>query len=489
MPERSEVSGEIEGFFQNTTIHGLPRIQNGSSLRKLYWATLFTLMFAILIFNVAVILQDFYSYPTYFKNEKSTMPSVSFPSVTLCNSNTFKKSDNNGAIDNTELLINFLRGINRTRGSNKISILDLPLQQSSKYFEIRNGNTTLLNRNKTHTPSFLIEKLRETCLLGLAECGPTDFSPITPLTNVGTCYTFNTKGEFFQKFNGAVGGLLLILYINQSNYLPFTGLSNGAGVTISIHSQSTFPLPVAETVFASTGSATAISIDKTTIYRKPYPYKSNCTDGKNTRSLYPGSYTILNCQVSCYYLYLYDACGYKDPVAQQFMPTEKYGKNPVPDVDKCVANAMATFFQFIRCDCPLPCEETKYRTTVSSSRWPSTADLPIYKAIFADALGLNESNLSDQFTYDNFLQLRIYFDELSTRSVTEVSKSGLADLLGALGGVMGLWIGASVFSVAEVLALFTTLGWVFCCRVKAHNRSKTCPTTIEVNSRKGSISS
>ena len=231
--------------------------------------------------------------------------------------------------------------------------MDIALQQARKHSEIRNGSTTLRNKNKTDAPPFLIEKLREACFLGFDKGGPTDFTPITPLSNVGKCYSFNTKGEFVQTFNGWMGGLYMMLYINQSNYLPFPANSIGAGVIIPIHSQSTFPFPVAETVFASAGSATAISIDKTTIYRKPYPYKSNCSDGKNTRSLYPGSYTILNCQISCYYLYLYDVCGFKDPVAQQFMPTEKYGKSPVPDVDQCVANAIATFFQLNRCDCPL----------------------------------------------------------------------------------------------------------------------------------------
>ena len=146
-------------FFQNTTIHGLARIQNGTSLRKLYWAILFPSMFAILILNDVLIFKDFYSYPTYFKSEKSTMSSVPFPSVTLCNSNTFKKSDNNYAVDNTEVLINFLKGKNSTRGSNKISIADWTMQQSRKYFEKRNGNTTLINRNRTQTPPFLIEKL------------------------------------------------------------------------------------------------------------------------------------------------------------------------------------------------------------------------------------------------------------------------------------------------------------------------------------------
>ena len=108
---------------------------------------------------------------------------------------------------------------------------------------------------------------------------------------------------------------------------------------------------------------------------------------------------------------------------------------------------------FSSCSCSLPCHETIFHKSVSYSQWPATADLPFYKTILSESLGLNASHLSDEFVRRNFLKISVFFSDMTYRKITEVRQYPLDGLISDIGGQMGIWLGASMFSVIELLFL------------------------------------
>eukprot|EP00795_Rhopilema_esculentum_P011437 gene11437-21638_t len=105
------------------------------------------------------------------------------------------------------------------------------------------------------------------------------------------------------------------------------------------------------------------------------------------------------------------------------------------------------------CNCKLPCHEVKYEKTISYSKWPSDADIPIYKQLFSKALDLNASEVTDDFVRRNFLRIDVYYGDMMYSMITEEESYSFGKLIGDIGGYMGLLVGASVFSLLELIVL------------------------------------
>ena len=457
MPCSKAAKSKTEQFMEDTSIHGMTQIRKGPMLKSICWAILFLSLFSMLIYQMVDILERYYSYQTLFKVKRKTASKIVFPAITICNANNFQKSE--GLLNLTDDADKIAETMLNTTIGGKFTINTLRYQRAHQYRENAHAQT----KSKSQYIPMFLPNLLETCIFGLNQvCNiSSDFSSrISPIDG-GDCYTFNYDRKYLQQGNGVVRGLSMILFVNQSDYIPAVGNDLGVGVSIVAHSQERFPFAQVEGVTASTGFSTRISLEKISIRRKTSPYPSRCSDGNGIKTIFPGSYSILNCQLSCFYLNLYDQCGDVAATVRKFMPKEKYPKreNKVRDFYQCKLQLMDKLLKNSDgyCNCPLPCSETKYVTKVSSTTWPSLADLPIYKILFGRILGLNHSEISDTYMYSNFLKVDIYFEEIAYQEIFEESQIQVSDLLGTIGGQLGLWIGASFFSVAEFLVFCGSL--------------------------------
>lgn len=57
------------------------------------------------------------------------------------------------------------------------------------------------------------------------------------------------------------------------------------------------------------------------------------------------------------------------------------------------------------------------------------------------------------------MKLNIFYEELNYETITEERSYELANFVSDLGGSLGLWIGMSVLSFAEVLELLLLIGY------------------------------
>ncbi|XP_027696768.1 acid-sensing ion channel 3 [Vombatus ursinus] len=94
------------------------------------------------------------------------------------------------------------------------------------------------------------------------------------------------------------------------------------------------------------------------------------------------------------------------------------------------------------CLCPSPCASTRYEKELSMVRIPSRASASYLAQKF---------NRSKQYIADNVLVLDIFFEALNYETVEQKKAYEVADLLGDIGGQMGLFVGASLLTILEIL--------------------------------------
>ncbi|KAF6027068.1 hypothetical protein EB796_014629 [Bugula neritina] len=307
-----------------------------------------------------------------------------------------------------------------------------------------------------------VEEMLQECTFQGQTCGPQDFYQFYD-RRYGNCYTFNSGlSGTYSKTNspGAAFGLSMTLFINQPNYIPV--LSPQAGVKLLIHKQGEVPQISEKGFNLAPGLKTSIALRYLVMERLEGENYSNCTK-RNERPLddslhdyYPGNYSQQGCYKTCVQMLTIEKCGcanplYRVPARIRTCPIENYN---------CVEEVESSIDYENNCSCPLPCWESQYLYTTTSSQWPSNNYEPYWKQSMQSrgkALSKILNDKTRQSIKEEFVNVEVYFDNLNYYLYKERASMTLEDLVGNIGGHLGLWIGMSVISFVEVFELIASL--------------------------------
>ena len=393
-------------------MHGIYHIFTvNNQAGKIFWLALFLASSSYVTYQVIEISTSYLDYSVITKVEKKNQKPLRFPAATFCPTDSDSQSF---MISNRMTFVN---------GSTVKQIFE-PTDRGEKFI----GSYSFGGQPYKYPAYF--EKI------------------IIP--DDGLCYTFNPNGTMFQYRAGAKHGLSIRLSINTSSYIF------GNGVRISLRSKDEFPFPSIDGIGISPGFSSFISLIKRTLIRKESPYTSNCSQGRDEHQIYPGKYTVTNCELSCIERDLMDRCDLTYSfVTTVYLSNQKTSRllkhyNESKAL-KCI-NQEGMYRSVItaECNCRVPCHEVVYDKTLSSIKLPN----------------------------DNHLDVKIYFEELLNEIITEIPEWTFTKLLSDIGGLTGIWLGASVFSIME---LFILLGYTpfYLFRNKADNFKKA--ENIEIN--------
>ena len=434
---------ETNNFASNATTHGFSHVSAGKRwYSKLFWGIIFLSFFSLLWYNLYFIIKSYRSYSVYTTIEKKSVSPMKFPAVTICSTGIFQESKVPGP--SSEMA--------RGSGDSLSQYANVDMRMANLFFSLKDYDDFTNLRNVTQQGETLfINKYIASCSFGLHEkCQyPADFKVVPVSPYEGNCFTFNHDGRFKQQSEGSYYGLSLMLYVNQSNMTPFTSFDEGAGVSIALHDQNEFPFPLDRGILLKPGANTRLSLKKIVTKRLQSPYPSKCSTGKDINLLFPGKYTISNCKRSCMAEYIREICNAIDLFQAKYLSLEAKRLN-VTQV-YCILESIRTVSKELwsRCLCPVACTETRFIPTLSFTTWPSLADLPFYKRIFVAALGL-PAGISDEYVHQNFLKVNIYYEDLGYEVIQEKEEWTYQKLISDVGGQMGIWIGASLFSIVEI---------------------------------------
>uniref|UniRef100_UPI004038EEBC acid-sensing ion channel 3 isoform X1 n=1 Tax=Callospermophilus lateralis TaxID=76772 RepID=UPI004038EEBC len=452
LEEARRPASDIRVFASSCTLHGLGHVfgPGGLTLRRGLWATAVLLSLAAFLYQVAERVRYYGEFHHETTLDECESHRLTFPAVTLCNINPLRRSrltpnDLHWAgpsllgLDPAEHTA-FLRSLGRPPAP--------PGFMPSPTFDMEQ-----LYARAGHS----IEDMLLDCRYRGQPCGPENFTVI--FTRMGQCYTFNSGANGAELLTtpkgGAGNGLEIMLDVQQEEYLPvwkdMEETPFEAGIRVQIHSQEEPPIIDQLGFGAAPGYQTFVSCQKQQLSFLPPPW-GDCSsvsldpdfEPELSDSLSPSPspspnppYSLMGCRLVCETRYVARKCGCR----MMHMP----GGAPVcsPQQYKDCANpALNAMLRKDACACPSPCASTRYAKELSMVRIPSRA---------AARYLARKYNRSEAYIAENVLILDIFFEALNFETVEQKKAYEVSELLGDIGGQMGLFIGASLLTILEIL--------------------------------------
>lgn len=451
----------LKNYAEIATTHGIAAIYHTKwTITKIVASLALMILSVLMIMSVTSSFRSFFEYKVFTNVNIKHNQKIPFPSVTICRNNIASRSFMSEAF--VDEILQKVEDIKK--GHVSLSEVDAFIENATFAMHMEMENS---NRTASKHPPMILPNITHACVYASSvRCNITrDFGPTFPFGSLDRCYTFHGGEDilYHQRGGGPDFGLQLLLFVNQSDYIPLVGTENGAGFTVYVHPLKTLPFMGINSISVAPGFYTKIALRLTETISKPYPYPTNCSNGEGILNYIPGDYSQLSCHMSCLFHSVYEECGYTEPVIRGWF---KHKTTPMTTLSMlhCRAAIMDAVLQgkVESCLCPRACKEVAYEPVVSHSKWPVDMDLPIYKALIKYALGRDPENLTDAFVEQNFLKISIYYDEMYSKRYVEKGMMEEVDLVSNIGGHLGFWTGSSVFSVIEwVMFLFALVSLLF----------------------------
>ncbi|KAH7643354.1 amiloride-sensitive sodium channel alpha subunit-like protein [Dermatophagoides farinae] len=354
------------------------------------------------------------------------------------------------------------------------------------------------------------------CIFAGRTCSPLkDFSHFF-YNSYGNCYTYNLHIDHFKVqdslsgFTGPKFGLEIVLNLETEQYMP---TSRESGAKIVIHDSTARADPDQDSVHVAPGLVTYIGVRMVNITRLPHPYPDKCSNvwrdlglEKWARELNYDAYSTQICLKLCLQRFTIIYCGC-------WLPSSPPPKQDVPQCnnrkqkedERCTEEIHQMYYnETINCDCPPRCTELSFEKFVSTGQELQQCSI-LTTANFGNKNNPNDNSNSDsnnnnnnkaveividkdddsndedaemKLDKNNMAKVVIYFQSLSYQEITQYPKYTVTTLLGAIGGILGVYMGFSFLALFEVFDLF---GRVFCCIVPS-------TTTNNNNTRTNQIS-
>ena len=297
----------------------------------------------------------------------------------------------------------------------------------------------------------------------------------------------------------------------------FSPISSNDGVRVVIHPPDTEPYPHTEGFDVPPGYSVTFGV-KARLNHRIRPPHGNCSDKDPFNALHGYQYRLIACQKTCLQHQIIRECGCKDislPGGDQF-PNLRYCTNDdeieydcrfnatdeciaglyrVYERHKCVRNASARVTRNASlarsCGCYPPCEEVSYDVAYSLSKWPGESfdgeeayidifHTDVYIPRLISEFDENRTALYAKYfdirnrrtAMKDFARLNVYIADSNVLATEEAEDYTSSQLLSDIGGQLGLWVGISVITLAEVLELMMDLFQLICYRRRQRSRNR-----------------
>ncbi|KFU88508.1 Acid-sensing ion channel 4 [Chaetura pelagica] len=422
-------SRDLAAFASASTLHGLGHIcQSGRlGVRQTLWAFAFVASLAFFLYQAAKSALLYLEHPHVMALDEEAIREMVFPAITICNINRYRHS----ALTDADIfhLANMTGLPPKDRDGHKATDLLYPDPDMAD----------IVNRT-----GHQLDDMLKSCNFSGENCSSRDFTVV--YTRYGKCYTFNgdRRNPRVTRQGGMGNGLEIMLDIQQEEYLPIWRETNEtsfeAGIRVQIHSQDEPPYIHQLGFGVSPGFQTFVSCQEQRLTYLPQPW-GNCRASMQGEQMLPGydTYSIAACRLQCEKEAVVQSCHCRMvhmPGNESICSPNVYIECADHTLDAAVEDSQE------RCSCPTPCNLTRYGKEISMVRIPNKGSAR-YLA--------RKYNKNETYIRENFLVLDIFFEALNYEAIEQKKAYDLAGLLGDIGGQMGLFIGASILTILEIL--------------------------------------
>ncbi|XP_019389886.1 PREDICTED: acid-sensing ion channel 5 [Crocodylus porosus] len=431
-------------FAISTSFHGVQNIvRTPSKMRKVVWMLVVLGSLAIVTWQIYNRFIYYLSWPTTTSVVVQYVENIEFPAVTFCNLNRFQIQ----AVANLNIIY-FLWSI--VSGVLRAFALDDKLSPDLNDF--LNGNQNFSIKEFTRNNGFFLNNstLLKCDFFG-KPCYPEDFEHV--FTEYGNCFTFNHIDIPAKRRVSISGrGLSLIFDIKQALFTddPSLGFID-AGIIYVIHSPKEPPRFDGLGLSTPVGMHAHVAIRQLKTVIQEYPW-GECNP--NIKLQYHNIYSTYGCVQECKAHYIQDWCG-----CLPFMLPGNGTECDLLKSYKCVSPALYNIDILGLCTvgahnstCPVPCEETDYPYTVTYSSFASERALKFLST---------KLKKSPDYIRQNLVHIDINYQDLNYKITQQQKALTVGELLAEVGGQLGLFCGASMITIIELVEyIFTNFCWM-----------------------------
>ncbi|XP_048585725.1 degenerin deg-1 isoform X2 [Nematostella vectensis] len=447
-----ELAETIKHFSLETTAHGFARAASTNSrLSRWLWILLLWVAFGFSCYHIFVSFRKFLNFPAKTDVCISLGDfSVKFPAITFCNTNYLKKS--------SQGVINVVKELNKTRDafgdtSNKRR------ENLERVLYFMSGYKEEQVKDFGHQAKDMIIACNAPGRWAQYPCDYRNFTWFYDQIH-GNCYTFNAARNqsepVYIEDAGHRHGLHLTLFVEAEEYWSY--LSDSLGFVISIHDREQLPFPAETGYFISPGMATSVALQSKVLKRLPWPYDhKECETKRGIPGVTPSNtiYSEEGCRKSCVARMMLDKCK-----CVSLLYRLKPSCNPFNKTQgSCIEDVLRSRSKesMSSCNCPPACREDVFTTSMSSSVWPTRSYMSNVLNTLPQGSQAQKvvTNLSS--ARENMAHVMVYFPTLMQESIVQKPAYQIESLLGDIGGQMGLFIGISVLTLVEFIALLWDL--------------------------------
>ena len=408
--------------------------EEGSPIpRRLIWFVMWLACCTYALSNMKEAFSQYFTFETssQLSFTHQTGGNLALPAITICNMNKFRKSWL--ADPENDMLRKYEE--ERVWGDLDIDI-NITEADENRAKSITVDQLELAGMHRIDT--MILSAVFDETNLNVLE----DWKPHFRMqsTELGICFTFNWDGSKKVKRTGADYGASFVIDINQSEYAP---TQESAGIKVMLHHHEEPPLIKEYGLAIPPGSEAYISTRALELHNLGTPYlNSNCTSRPLNATEY---YSQVACTLECHAEIIHSACNCK----QSHMPQDNMEVCSLFDHRYCTEPEIQNIHKGVHdekiknCWCVEACSSTSYSYSLSKAEYPSIA---------AAQNILEHTDLKDiDSIKDNFILLHVFFETLAVEIVQKVPAYTTTNLLGDVGGNLGLFIGANVATLAEIL--------------------------------------
>lgn len=427
----------------SSNFHGIANVVKSSSfLLKLMWIIFIMISASFCVYMIVVNILSYLQYEVSTKTRLINEYESIFPTVTICNINFFTTNLATKSIEEFK---------------QDFSDYD-PL---SEFFKIECISKLRLIKNEQEIKDLgdSKKKLIFSCFFNGEDC---DYDKLSYFRHpsYGNCYQFNSGYDTNRKrialkkisLSERTYSLRLALNVSIDNGLKF--MNGNLGALLLIHNQSTYPTTVDE-ITIGPKTETNIGLSRTFFESQPKPF-SSCDGNTNDKNSFDSEffklvheknegYSQKLCVFQCYQKEYLNRCKcYVD-----YYPSFYNGTNCGNNLD-CVNEAYDKI-DYNKCleKCPLECQGMWFDYTISTNKFFNPSFEQSLKSYYAN----NDSDSNKTFFNSKELAVvNIYYKDLKYVSMTEIPTLSLIGLFSNIGGIGGLFLGASLLTFLEIIA-------------------------------------
>jgi len=398
---------KIEEYSNSFTIHGLSRtIHTDSHLERIFWVIALIMAVVLAFLMVRSIIVKFWDNDVYINTETKITTKNHFPAVTFCLEPITIKNEYCSMVADDDLPGALPR--------------DMPSCNVDKWWEIPTSTVTntlaaLRLVGQTTLITLPLQTFSFHCAQG--NCLNKDISHDYFVPFGDKCVTWNYKGQFYNAKNRVD----LQVSIDNRFYIF-------KSVVAYVHDHRESPLSYEFNIPLSPRQDTLLIFQKSVKKRMQRSPPHNCESKyyNNSRNIFPGRYTVEACLDTYTCIEALKSCGETLDFCKKYLPVElleRYWKanKTFHNTHRCFKEGFDNgIFTGDRNSCLSPCENTQYYTTSI-----------ITPGSFKLSMAFKERNVYE-------------FQEEKTVYTWE-------DFIAGIGGMIGLFCGFSILSLAELL--------------------------------------